>query len=111
MIPSATTNGSKANESRPRRSTRIATDVLVELKGERFAYAAETVTVNLHGTLLRSAAPLNVGDRIVIHVHNTGKSAPAVIVFAGESSQFGIELENPENIWGVAVPPDDWEAD
>jgi hypothetical protein len=109
MIPSAATSDGKANESRPRRSTRIATDVLVELKDERFAYAGETVTVNLHGTLLRSSAPLNVGDRIVIHVHHTGKSAPAVIVFAGESSQFGVELESPENIWGVAVPPEDWD--
>ena len=108
MAHLVTTNDGESNGSIARRSTRVATDVLVEIQGERFAYAGETVTVNLHGTLLRTSAPLNVGDRIVIHVHQTGKSAPAVIVFAGESSQFGIELENPENIWGVAVPPEDW---
>src|SRR5690348_9002568 len=43
--------------STPRRSTRVAADVaadiLIDLQGERFAYAGETVTVNLHGALVR----------------------------------------------------------
>jgi hypothetical protein len=47
--------------STPRRSTRVAADVaadiLIDLQGERFAYAGETVTVNLHGALVRIAAP------------------------------------------------------
>ena len=99
--------------STPRRSTRIAADmaadVLIEVQGERFAYAGETVTVNLHGALVRIAAPLKLGDRVTVHVHRTGKSAVAGIVFADyEVSQFGIELERPENIWGVATPPSDW---
>jgi hypothetical protein len=50
--------------STPRRSTRIAADVLIEIQGERFAYAGETITVNLHGALVRIAAPLKLGDRI-----------------------------------------------
>ena len=37
--------------SAPRRSTRVAADVLIEVQGERFAYAGETITVNLHGAL------------------------------------------------------------
>jgi hypothetical protein len=92
-----------------RRSSRISSDVLVEIQGERFAYAGETITVNLHGALVRSSAPLKVGDRVVIHVQQTGKSAPAVIVFNDDPSQFGVELENPANIWGVAATPEDWE--
>jgi hypothetical protein len=93
-----------------RRSSRISSDVLVEIQGERFAYAGETITVNLHGALVRSSAPLKVGDRVVIHVHQTGKSAPAVIVFTDDDpSQFGVELDNPANIWGVNIPPKDWE--
>lgn len=92
-----------------RRSTRIHLDVLVEVQGRGFAYAGETTTVNMNGALLRIPARLKVGDRVTVHVHATGKSAPAVVVFANDDlSQFGIELQNPENIWGVALPPADW---
>ena len=95
--------------STPRRSTRVAADVLIEVQGERFAYAGETITVNLHGALVRIAAPLKLGDRITLHVHTTGKSAGAGIVFADhEAAQFGVELDSPENIWGLADPPGDW---
>ena len=50
--------------SAPRRSTRVAAEILVEVEGERFAFAGETLTVNLHGGLVRIAAPLKLGDRI-----------------------------------------------
>lgn len=98
--------------STPRRSTRIPADVLIELQSEGLAYGGETVTLNLHGALVRSLAPLKLGERVTIHVHETGKSAAASIVFAdyGES-RFGIELDRPENIWGVGAPPSDWKAD
>jgi len=102
---------SQAKNSDLRRSTRIPTDlnVLVEMQGEEFAYAGQTITVNLHGALVRIAAPLKHGDRVTVHVHRTGKSVPASIVFADcGRSQFGIELEHPENVWGVATPPPDW---
>jgi hypothetical protein len=101
---------SQAKNSALRRSTRIASDILVEVQGEDFAYAGETITVNLHGALVRIAAPLKCGDRVSIHVHGTGKSAAGAIVFASGESQFGIELETPDNIWGVALPPADWNA-
>ena len=92
----------------PRRSTRIPLDVLVEVEGKGAAvYAGQTVNVNLHGALLRIAAPLGLGDRVAIHVHSTGKSASGTVVFAHpDTSQFGIELQTPENIWGVPPPPD-----
>ena len=95
--------------STPRRSTRVAADVLIEVQGERFAYAGETVTINLHGALVRISAPLKLGDRITLYVHSTGRSAGAEVVFVDyETFQFGIELESPENIWGMADPPTDW---
>lgn len=100
---------SQQKNSALRRSTRISADVLVEVKGERFAYAGETVTINLHGALVRIAAPLKLGDQVNVYVHHTGKSAQGAIVFADYgASRFGVELENPENIWGVAAPPPDW---
>ena len=108
MVRSISTNMSK-----PRSSTRVTTnvtaDILIEIQGERHAYAGETVTVNLHGALVRIAAPLNLGDRITLYVHRTGKSAGAGVVFADyEASLFGIELDGPANIWGVASTPPDW---
>jgi len=95
--------------STPRRSTRVAADILIEVQGERFAYAGETVMVNLHGALIRIAASLKLGERITLHLHNTGRSAAAAVVFADyEASHFGIELETPEDIWGMPDPPADW---
>jgi nitrous oxidase accessory protein NosD len=92
-----------------RRSTRIATDVLVELQGEGFAYAGKTVTLNLHGALVHVSAPLKLENRVILHVHLTGKSAMASVVFVDEAaSEFGIELDTPDNIWGVSVAPADW---
>ena len=92
-----------------RRSTRITTDVLVELESERFAYAGKTITLNLHGALVHVSAPLKLGDRVLLHVHLTGKSARATVVFVDEAtSEFGLDLDTPENIWGIAVTPADW---
>lgn len=90
-----------------RRSTRIPLDVLVEIQGQGVAYAGQTVNLNLHGVLLRIVAPLKLGDRVTIHVHSTGKSASGTIVFVHpDTSEFGIELQTPENIWGVPQPSD-----
>lgn len=90
---------------RSRRSSRISYDVLVELQAERFAYAGQTVVVNLHGALIRTSAPLELGTLITLHVHSTGKAAPGRIVFASYENtppHFGVELDKPANIWGLA---------
>lgn len=90
-----------------RRSTRIPTHVVIEVKSDGSAHVGETIIVNLHGALVQVAASLKLGDRITIHVPHTGKSAVAVVVFVErEVSQFGMELEHPENIWGVVAPLD-----
>ena len=73
------------------------------------ACSGETMTVNAHGALVRIAAPLLLGSEVTVRVPHTGKSASAAVVFA-EPMQIGIELQKPENIWGVLVPPPDWNA-
>jgi hypothetical protein len=81
--------------------------VVIEVKSNGSAHVGETIIVNLHGALVQVPAALKLGDRITIHVPHTGKSAVAVVVFVEhEVSQFGMELEHPENIWGVVAPPD-----
>lgn len=97
---------------RNRRTSRVKYDVLVELKDERFAYAGETVVVNLHGALIRSSAALDLGSPVIIHVQQTGKAAPAKVVFASydRPPHYGVELESPDNIWGITDAPPDWQV-
>ena len=95
-----------------RRSTRIETDVLIEVQGDGFAYAGETLRVSLHGALIRTSAPLELGTPVTVYVHRTGKFASAhiVSVIHDASSRYGIELDQPGNIWGVAATPSDWKV-
>ena len=70
----------------------------------------ETIVVNLHGALISTAVPLRVGMKIEIHVVLTDKRARAQVVYVDPDRPrlCGIGLEKPENIWGVSLPPEDW---
>jgi hypothetical protein len=95
-----------------RRSTRVALKVEIEAEGvtEPLTCDGETITVNLHGALISTAARLRVGMNIRIHVCPTHKRANAKVVYVDPEwpRHCGIVLENPENIWGLSSPPDDW---
>jgi hypothetical protein len=94
-----------------RRSTRVPIQVGIEIEGSGTLRQGETVIVNLQGALIKTS-DLKLGDKITVHVSLTGKSAAAKVVFADPAhpQHFGIELERPENIWGIVLPPDDWET-
>ncbi len=98
-----------------RRSTRVRMKVEVKAQGvnEPVSCEGETVIVNLHGALMSTAIPLRVGMRIEIHVILTDKRATAQVVYLDPDRPrlCGIGLEKPSNIWGVSLPPDDWEDD
>jgi hypothetical protein len=51
-----------------------------------------------------------MGLKIEVHVIMTDKSAAAEVVYVDPERPFvrGIELDKPENIWGLSFPPDDW---
>ena len=70
----------------------------------------ETIVVSLHGALILTTVPLRVGMRIELHVVLTDKSALADVVYVDPDHprHCGIGLVNPNNIWGVSIPPDDW---
>jgi hypothetical protein len=95
-----------------RRSTRVRLKVAIEAHGigEPLKCEGETFVVNLHGALILTAIPLRVGMKISIHVYVTDKRATAEVVYVDpdQPRQCGINLEKPENIWGVSLPPDDW---
>ena len=96
-----------------RRSTRVPLKVAIEVDdgSERLACEGDTVVVNLHGALISTALGLAVGMRISIHVYLTDKRAKAHVVYVDPQNSLhcGIELEQPQNIWGVPLPPDDWD--
>jgi hypothetical protein len=95
-----------------RRSTRVALTVLISAHGinEPLAFDGETIVVNRHGALIFCTAPLRAGLEIEIYVIITDKRAKAKVVYVDPKRPQvgGIELEKPENIWGVSFPPDDW---
>ena len=97
-----------------RRSTRVPLKVLIAIEGggaESRTCEGETVVVNVHGALLSTTIGLRVGMRISIHVYLTDKRAKARVVYADpeNSLRCGVELDQPRNIWGVPLPPDDWD--
>jgi hypothetical protein len=94
-----------------RRGTRVALKVVIAARSisEPLTSDGETIVVNRHGALIFFTAPL-VGLKIEIHVIVTDKRATAKVVYVDpERPQVcGIELKEPENIWGLSFPPDDW---
>ncbi len=96
-----------------RRSTRVRLDVSIGVEGESGVMKGVTVVVNLHGALIRVPSALEMGSRVIIEAYLTGKSVPAHVVFVSpdDPQTYGIELEMPQNIWGVSLTPDDWEQE
>jgi hypothetical protein len=71
----------------------------------------ETIVVNLHGALILSGVGLRIGMKIGLHVLLTDKRAVADVVYVDPEHprHCGINLEKPGNIWGLPLPPDDWD--
>ncbi len=93
-----------------RRSTRVPLKVVIAIEGGRTCNG-ETVVVNLHGALITTAIGLSSGMRISIRVYLTDKRAAARVVYIDPKNPLlcGVELDEPRNIWGVSLPPGDWE--
>jgi hypothetical protein len=94
-----------------RRSTRVALKVAIRELTISLACEGETIVVNLHGALLSTAIALSVGEQVEIQVYLTSKRADAKVVYIDpiQPLHCGIELAKPQNIWGISLPPDDWE--
>ena len=99
-----------ARESR--RSTRVRLKVLIEVQGiaEPLSCEGETIVVNRHGALISTAVALRVGMRIEMRVILSDERALADVVHVDPEQPriCGIGLVKPQNIWGLALPPDDW---
>jgi hypothetical protein len=73
----------------------------------------DTIVVNRHGALISTTAQLRVGMKIEILVRLTNKRAIADVVYVDPDQPriCGIGLVQPANIWGLSLPPDDWQED
>jgi hypothetical protein len=107
-----------------RRSTRIERSVPLIVfgqnrMGEPFVERTVSTSVNLHGCRYPSRHDYGVGSWITLQVVglNVEPKPPSVRArvrsvhpsqSARELQQVGVELESPENVWGIAVPPQDW---
>jgi len=104
---------SKATFGDSRRSTRVPMKVVIALEdgsGGRTC-DGQTIVVNVHGALIATAIGLSTGMRISVYVYLTDKRAGARVVSIDSKNPLhcGIELDKPRNIWGVPLPPDNWE--
>ena len=95
-----------------RRSTRVPLKVVVSVEGstDPFTCEGETIMVNLHGASLLTEVGLQLGMEVTIQVFLTGKKAVARVAYVDPANPLhcGIELHEPQNIWGVPLPPVDW---
>jgi hypothetical protein len=101
---------------RRRRSTRVLLTIPVivsgiDENGRPFETDGETLCVNKHGALIRINHPLRCKEiRITIRSQQRSQRARVVYVDEAHAGEFAIELERPENFWGVYFPPADWES-
>jgi hypothetical protein len=109
-----------------RRSTRIERSVPLIVfgqnrMGEPFVERTVSTSINLHGCRYPSRHDYGVGAWVTLQVVglNVEPKPPAVRArvksihmsqSARELQQVGVELENPGNVWGIAIPPQDWLA-
>jgi hypothetical protein len=108
-----------------RRSTRIGKSVpLIVLgknpMGEPFMERTVSVTVNKHGCLYPSRHDHGVGTWVTLQLVGLigGDEKPQTVramvrsihppASLRELQQVGVELETPENVWGIEPAPSDW---
>jgi hypothetical protein len=84
--------------------------ITVEAGAESQTCDGETIVVSLHGALIATAIELSSGMKISLHVYVTDKRAAARVVYIDPENPLhcGIELDKPQNTWGVSLPPNDW---
>jgi hypothetical protein len=78
--------------------------------GSHISGAAETILVNKHGAKIRSAVTLENSMEVRVALLAPYKWRLAQVVWADvQQNEYGIQLDRPENFWGVYFPPEDWE--
>ena len=103
-----------------RRSTRIPLRIPVHLvvqEGGRVrSFDAWTMIVSIHGARIECGLPFQSGDEVLIQVPFNGKAQKGKVVEGtldtnnNGSYEFGVELVEPEDLWGVGFPQSNWKT-
>jgi hypothetical protein len=86
----------------------------VDVTGQAFEENTWTVGVNKQGGKIATFRQWQIGDEITIENPALGRAGKAHIVRVDEKHlpedpfEIGVELNEPENIWGVKLPPENW---
>lgn len=118
--PFSRTSSTRDSLHKQRRSTRIEfiTTVLLsgkDAEGAPFREFTQTSSVNLHGCNLRTSYRVMVGMVVTLECPKAGTWGKGVCVRVCDSPEgaawheIAVQLEKPQNLWGVPNPPADWE--
>lgn len=102
-----------------RRSSRVLVNIpviisSVKTKGVPFEAPAVTLVVSKHGAKIQTTLHMEVGTYVRLTNPSSNHSQLARVAWVGKSDDrvarlaFGIELDDPQNFWGIYLPPEDW---
>ena len=105
-----------------RRSARLSIIVPVTVRGtdaagQAFKENTWTISVNKHGGRIATFHQLAADDQIVIENPLLGRTAKARVNrvcekrFAEDPYEVCVELLEAQNVWGVKLPPEDWQKE
>ncbi len=105
-----------------RRSARLSIIVPVTVQGtdaagQSFKENTWTISVNKHGGRIATFHRLAVDEQIVIENPLVGRTAKARVNrvcekrFAEDPYEVCVELVEAQNVWGVKLPPEDWQKE
>ncbi|HYL10857.1 MAG TPA: PilZ domain-containing protein [Candidatus Acidoferrales bacterium] len=116
--PMATTSSGGGSSGGRRRSQRVLVQVGVTVssasgQNRRFEEETETLAINAHGALVRLAAPVTAGQKVMLKHNKTQEEQECSVVFLGpqkgNKAEVGLEFCAPcPAFWRVAFPPEDW---
>ena len=103
-----------------RRSTRISIAIPITISGKdangrAFKENTRTIILNKHGAKIVTVHQLALGAEVLLENRALGRAAQTTVAWLGdrpsarEPAEVGIQLVEAENIWGIELPPDDWQ--
>jgi hypothetical protein len=120
MVVSGKKDDLETSEAAGRRSTRISIAIPITISGKdaagnAFKEKSRTIIINKQGAKISTFHHLTLGTEIKVENQLLGRSAQATVVWIGDRRsprsplEVGIQLGGAENIWGIELPPEDWQ--
>ena len=112
--------GKSAGPGVGRRSTRLSIAIPITISGKdasgrSFKENCRTIIINKHGAKILTVHQLALGSEVVLENRALGRTAKTTVVWLGDrqsskvAGEVGVQLVEAENIWGIDLPPDDWQ--